>query len=470
MIFYNECTWGIWFAYSCAGSVIHKGMAWSLPFAILSAFFNWLTSNSELAQKWLPTDGVLEICKGYQVALAFLILFRTQIVYSRMIDGVSLLEQMRSSWVNVVSCCSAFCSEKPEKRDEVTKFQKHLIRLVSLLYGVSLQSLHKSESVGSYTIYDVGAIDPKKIEWLLEQTHKPEIVMQWVQQHIISAHRSGAVDIAPPILSRVFQGLEAGLRSLAGAQKMNAVPFPFPYAQMISIFLQAHTLFTCISAALAVKSPIGSAALTWMVCMAYWTLNYVAMELEYPFGDDPNDLPLHNIQDELNDRIIVFLDSCTLTTPAPIEKRASGKVQILNIPRGSISQAMGRNVTFADAKRRTVQTPQKFNWKKGDPRMNGDMKTVTIPSHVIPKEQEKVVEVGIEERKASSEQICASQVDCSAPESNEPVEDEGTAKVQDVQQKSSEGNAGKLKKVGKSSTDPSKVQASTSRGVKFEKE
>eukprot|EP00928_Gymnodinium_smaydae_P013648 TRINITY_DN14966_c0_g1_i1.p1 TRINITY_DN14966_c0_g1~~TRINITY_DN14966_c0_g1_i1.p1 ORF type:complete len:523 (+),score=55.79 TRINITY_DN14966_c0_g1_i1:46-1614(+) len=310
MIFYDESRWAVCFAYSIRGSVFPKGLAWALPFALLSTALNYLTKYLDLRD-----EGLLEVLKGYSVALAFLVLFRTQMAYGRLMEGVTLLQQMRISWVNVVSCCFAFCTRDEKRCEEVEAFHYNIVRLVSLLSSVSLHQLSTSETVGKYTIFDVSSIESRKMAWLLNEMHKPEIVMQWVQRLVVDAHRDQIIDVAPPILSRVFQTLDQGWSAFAGAQKLNEVPFPFPFAQMVSLLLQAHTLFTTFVAAIAVESPVGSFGLTFMVCLAYWTLNYIAMEIEYPFGDDPNDIKLDSAQNELNERICIFLHNDTMKVP-----------------------------------------------------------------------------------------------------------------------------------------------------------
>eukprot|EP00928_Gymnodinium_smaydae_P055269 TRINITY_DN3885_c0_g1_i1.p1 TRINITY_DN3885_c0_g1~~TRINITY_DN3885_c0_g1_i1.p1 ORF type:complete len:497 (-),score=62.70 TRINITY_DN3885_c0_g1_i1:188-1621(-) len=353
MIFYNEGTWGILFGCQVKGSVFPKGLAWALPFALISVGLNYLSRREDLKDV-LRNEDFLEVVKGYTVALAFLILFRTQIAYGRMMEGVTYLQQMRSSWVNVVSCCFAFCSQDPEKQIEVEGFQNHLVRLVSLLNGVSLQSLHKSELIGDYQIFDISSVETLKIKWLMEETHKPEIVMQWVQRLIVQGQRSGIIDIAPPILSRVFEGLDQGLSALAGAQKLNAVPFPFPYAQMISILLISHTLITSYVAGVSLENVFGSFGLTFMVCLAFWTLNYIAMELEYPFGEDANDLPLANIQEELNERIGLLLHKHTSQAPGfnvkvnmkCLSEKKKPMMQSISLARGPMSHVVGRDVSM----------------------------------------------------------------------------------------------------------------------------
>ena len=48
--------------------------------------------------------------------------------------------------------------------------------------------------------------------------------------------------------------------------------------------------------------------LSFLVIMAFWSINFIAIELEMPFGDDLNDLPLLDLQRDYNLSIISLMD------------------------------------------------------------------------------------------------------------------------------------------------------------------
>merc|ERR1712194_760397 len=47
---------------------------------------------------------------------------------------------------------------------------------------------------------------------------------------------------------------------------------------------------------------------SFTVSLAFWCINYVAMEIEMPYGDDSNDLPLILIQEDTNSKLTILLD------------------------------------------------------------------------------------------------------------------------------------------------------------------
>merc|ERR1711865_503002 len=106
------------------------------------------------------------------------------------------------------------------------------------------------------------------LEFMQDAHDRCEIVLQWIQRLIVEANAAETIKVAPPILSRVYNQLGNGIVNLNNARKITDFPIPFPLAQMV----------------------------TFMLVFAFWSINYIAVELEMPFGDDTNDLPLSEMQ------------------------------------------------------------------------------------------------------------------------------------------------------------------------------
>jgi predicted membrane chloride channel (bestrophin family) len=315
MILYDEGRWGLCFVWKAAGSVLPKAMVLSIPSAICAFAVNVVYTKAQASDMYKPdTEGLTTVLSGYSVGLAFLLIFRTQIAYARLWEGLGHLQVIRSAWLNVVGCCFAFCTNDPEKAADVDHFQNYLIRMMSMLYSLSLQSCNKSET-RTLPVINLTGLDKFALGWLMEQENKTDVMTQWIQRLIVEASRTETIDVQAPILSRVFQGLETGLRELAFAHRINEMAFPFPYAQLMSVLLQFHTPFTILVAGLSVSNPVGSAVMAFMVVLTYWSLNYVAMEIEMPYGDDSNDLRLVLMQEQMNTVLKVYLEPYSLKAP-----------------------------------------------------------------------------------------------------------------------------------------------------------
>merc|ERR1712166_840275 len=84
------------------------------------------------------------------------------------------------------------------------------------------------------------------------------------------------------------------------ARKINDFLFPYPYAQMIQVMLMAHSVSTPLICSMVVNDTVCAALLAFLATLSLWSINFIGAELEMPFGDDYNDLPVRQMQKDLN--------------------------------------------------------------------------------------------------------------------------------------------------------------------------
>merc|ERR1719350_2526703 len=84
---------------------------------------------------------------------------------------------------------------------------------------------------------------------------------------------------------------------------------------MITFMLLCHWGITAFVCAASVKTTFWAGLISFIVTFSFWSINYIAVELEMPFGDDANDLPLHDMQEDLNKSIKALMDKLALTPP-----------------------------------------------------------------------------------------------------------------------------------------------------------
>merc|ERR1712066_1090342 len=114
-------------------------------------------------------------------------------------------------------------------------------------------------------------------------------------------------------LTRFFQELSQGAAHVINARIITGIPFPFPYAQLLTTLLIAHWLLTPFFCALVMESVLLSSTFTFISVIAFWGVNYIAAEIESPFGDDANDLPLNALQKDMNKSLWILLHPHTQT-------------------------------------------------------------------------------------------------------------------------------------------------------------
>jgi putative membrane protein len=315
MIKYHPGDWGIVFAFSLQGSVFPKSFAWALPCSICAASLNALLRlHPELEGAVHPGEKAATILHGFTFILGFLVVFRAQQANKRWEEGGALLEAIRGEWFNAFSNLLAFCNTDPQMRSQTLQFKHALSRLVSLMYNCALQQV-SAVGQNDFEMLGLDGFDEQSLQYLTQVHDRVEVVMQWIQKMIVEADRDKVIHISPPILSRVYNQLGNGIVKVAAARKISAYPLPFPYAQMVTCMLVLHWIMTPLLCAAMLSHPMWAFMLSFVVTFGYWSVNYIGVELEMPFGDDANDLPTDALMIEINRSLMSLLHESSLKVP-----------------------------------------------------------------------------------------------------------------------------------------------------------
>lgn len=230
-------------------------------------------------------------------------------------QGTGLLHQMRGEWFDTVSNCVTFSiSAKKRLPDEVCRFRHALVRLMSRCHGSALEEIAENsielEAIDTYGL-DNGTLNHLRVCHEVHNFNKVEVMLHLVQSLITDAHDNGVLNIPPPILSRVYQTISRGFVNLLNAKKITDTRFPFPFVQLISGLLLAHCILTPLMMCSIIKSKVMATLMTGVVITGMFSLNFIAVELENPFGTDDNDLPMEHFQEEMNLCLLMLLHENT---------------------------------------------------------------------------------------------------------------------------------------------------------------
>jgi len=313
MIEYEE-EWFIKLIFRCDGSVGWRAALFAVPagaFAVLLLVLNdqvdnfWQESGINSitgSQTWVAATAVLTILLG----------FRTRQALSRFWEGTGLLHQMRGEWFDSVSCCVTFSrAAQASKPQEVADFRHTLVRLMSLCHASALEEIAGEETEYIPRI-DMEGLDKTTLAHLKDckvnlKFNRVEVILHLIQTLITKNLDCGILKIPPPILSRVYQTLSRGFVNLLNAKKITDTRFPFPYAQLISMLLFLHMVLTPTMMVQLIEHKAWAAIFTMVPIFGMFSLNLVASELENPFGNDANDLPMAGFQRDMNSSLLMLL-------------------------------------------------------------------------------------------------------------------------------------------------------------------
>mmetsp|Transcript_27475 Transcript_27475/g.78959 ORF Transcript_27475/g.78959 Transcript_27475/m.78959 type:complete len:523 (-) Transcript_27475:327-1895(-) len=312
MLYYDNQSCPLRHLLQLKGSVFPKALRYAIPSLLLSIGVVVLMKTMEIE---LQLEGGGQIWTGYNLALSFLLVFRTQQAYARWWEGGTLLQQIRGEWYNATSSLFAFTSADEAKKLQVQQFQQLMVRLMSMLYCSALQEVSMVQDE-KFEILDTTGLDQKSLKYIRNSTDRCAVILQWIQRSVVTGMGSGVVPAPPPVVSRVFQELGRGMVNLHNVKKIKEFPFPFPYAQMITFMLLIHWIITPLGNLLLVDNKAWAITLSFISVLFFWSINYIAIEIEIPFGDAVNHLPIKEMQAEMNRSLRVLLDKRSQTPPA----------------------------------------------------------------------------------------------------------------------------------------------------------
>jgi len=198
------------------------------------------------------------------------------------------------------------------------KVRKGWTQSQSRLYSVIQFALGRSRNDHARTLYNaarpfrvIGSVSDAEIEKIMEARGplaKVSLISMWLLELITREHQAGSMgDVAAPIISRLYQFVSEGLAGYNQARKIAYIPFPFPHAQITTLFLLIVDFFvTPLLMTTFVSDPILGFFLNLFSVLCFTGLHEVARELENPFQNVPNDVPLNNYQAQFNEGLMVM--------------------------------------------------------------------------------------------------------------------------------------------------------------------
>jgi len=255
---------------------------------------------------------------------------------------------MRAEWFDACSALVSFCAHSQADSSLIMSFKHKLVRLFSMLHASALAELedlnnksHIAEvNAFKFELIDAEGIDEESLETIKNSESRVELIFEWIQLLIVENISSGVLNIPAPILSRAFQEIANGMVAFHDSVKLSYIPFPFPYAQTCDFLLLMHGLTVPFVFSQWVTAPHWAFIFVFMQVFILWSLNFIAVEIENPFGKDPNDIDGAHMQLEMNRHLVLLLMPSTMRTPklSPQAKWTTDPTEELNFAgRSSLS-------------------------------------------------------------------------------------------------------------------------------------
>mmetsp|Transcript_35598 Transcript_35598/g.83222 ORF Transcript_35598/g.83222 Transcript_35598/m.83222 type:complete len:480 (-) Transcript_35598:172-1611(-) len=312
MIEYTE-SWLVLLLFRLQGSVGLRATTFALPCALLSLLLVYVDENYPgfLEDRGVDILTNSQLWTAATTVLGILLIFRTNRAMNRFWEGTGLLHQMRGEWFDSVSCCVTFTrGALATKPKDVMEFRHTIVRLMSLCHASALEEIagetEELETIDTYGLNSTTLMHLKDCKDI-HKFNMVEVLLHLIQTLITQGLEDGTLKIPPPILSRVYQTLSRGFVNLLNAKKIADTRFPFPFAQLISMMLFLNIFLMPFLIVCLTRSKFWAPIFSFVPIFGFASLNFIGVELENPFGDDANDLPLEHFQTEMNKCLLMLL-------------------------------------------------------------------------------------------------------------------------------------------------------------------
>ncbi|KAL9190032.1 hypothetical protein ACHAXT_007243 [Thalassiosira profunda] len=182
----------------------------------------------------------------------------------------------------------------------------------NLRYLLGMDQTKKSRTIynAARPMLVLGGVSDNEIAFLQRARGpyaKTQLVWGWLSDFIIREHLAGSLGkVGPPIVSRIVQFLSDGILHYNHARKIMFTPFPFPHAQLSAFFVLTMVLAIPFLMDQYANEPWLGATLSFLTVTCLSGLHEVARELENPFRNAPNDVPLCTLLAFYNEALVTM--------------------------------------------------------------------------------------------------------------------------------------------------------------------
>lgn len=210
--------------------------------------------------------------------LSMLLVFRTNTAYDRWWEGRKVWGTVVNNSRNLALKLSAILVHEKDKAEI-----KHLI--TNYVYSF------KNHLRGKYIQEEFTPTDNINLAEFADANHKPNLIAKSLYSKIHSLYKNK--DLAGEQLIIINDELKSFTESCGACERIKNTPIPYSY----NIFLKKMIFLYCISLPIFFGGEFGytTVAITVIVLYVFASIELIAEEIEDPFGEDENDLPLDDI-------------------------------------------------------------------------------------------------------------------------------------------------------------------------------
>ncbi len=218
------------------------------------------------------------------IVLGLLLVFRTNTAYERFWEG-------RKMWGTLVNTVRNFARQlwvSIEEHEPEDRKAKEEILLLLVAFSVATKLYLRTEPVNSELEV---LMSPERYYKLKEINHPPLQIAFWIGDYLQQQHDRDRVNTYQ--LTGLLKLLDTMVDVLGACERILKTPVPLAY----SIHLKQLLLIYCLALPFQMVKDFnwGTGLLASLISFTVFGIEEIGIEIENPFGHDPNDLPLDTI-------------------------------------------------------------------------------------------------------------------------------------------------------------------------------
>lgn len=224
--------------------------------------------------------------------LSLLLVFRTNTAYDRWWEG-------RKHWGALVNNTRNLAIKLETMVPDEKKEDKAFFRTMIPNFVYAFKD-HLREGTDVNRLKDIEG----KIDAIKDATHKPNLIIRDIYERTNKLHKEGY--ISGDQLLVLDKELKSFTDIMGACERIKNTPIPYSY----NIFLKKFIMFylATIPFGFIMVFDWWAIPITMFIFYVLVSLEVIAEEIEDPFGDDDNDLPLDELSDKIRDNVHEIFD------------------------------------------------------------------------------------------------------------------------------------------------------------------
>lgn len=268
-------------------------VGWSFGVVVAHKMISWMGGSlavSELGHALIGT------------ALGLLLVFRTNSSYDRFWEGRKQWGSIVNETRNLARAASSFISGDPE-------LVKRLIQWSIVFPYATMRRLRGKNDLGLSAL----PLPEDDVRRTLAENNCALAVSRRMSEQIALAQQRGL--ITDYVAMTIDQNVQLLVDCLGACERIHNTPIPFAYM----VHLRRAVILYCWTLPFALLSGFGwwTVIVTLLITYLMYGIEEIGVEIEDPFGDDENDLPLEQICQTIESNLAGII--ATLAPREPVE-------------------------------------------------------------------------------------------------------------------------------------------------------